>query len=195
MPWTTDSLSSATAPSWATRSAQSSHIFFFLVPTLTVFSSSTSLLHSRHVAIFVPWGVFLGEWEGTTNKRYQKFARWRLELVAGYNLMERRFGPRAHCDFPLVAIVDGFRHACRAVDLSVSGLVFERPRGLVDRELSQITAFELDLGAGRPIRLRGRPVWAEERLQAIRFVSMNDADRLTLAEQLDRKTILGDPMH
>ena len=47
-----------------------------------------------------------------------------------------------------------------------------------------ITAFELDVGAGRPIRLRGRPIWSKDRLQAIRFVSMNDADRLTLAEQL-----------
>lgn len=109
--------------------------------------------------------------------------------------MERRFGPRTHCDYPLVAIVDGHRHACRAVDLSTTGLVFERPRGLLERELSHITAFELDLGSGRPIRLRGRPVWTREKLQAIRFVSMNDADRLTLAEQLDRKTLLGDPMH
>ncbi|MDC3952563.1 PilZ domain-containing protein [Polyangium jinanense] len=109
--------------------------------------------------------------------------------------MERRIGPRAQCDYPLVAIVDGHRHACRAVDLSVSGLVFERPRALVDRELSMTTAFELDVGAGRPIRLRGRPIWSKDRLQAIRFVSMNDADRLTLAEQLDRKKILGDPLH
>jgi len=109
--------------------------------------------------------------------------------------MERRIGPRAICDYPLVAIVDGHRHACRAVDLSVSGLVFERPKGLRGRELSQVTAFELDVGHGRPIRLRGRPVWSSDHLQAIRFVSMNDADRLTLAEQLDRKTILRDPLH
>jgi hypothetical protein len=109
--------------------------------------------------------------------------------------MERRFGPRAQIDFPLVAIVDGFRHRCRAVDLSVTGLVFERAKSLGERELSQVTAFELSLGTGRPIRLRGRPVWNRDRLQAIKFVSMNDADRLTIAEHLDRKVVLGDPMH
>jgi len=109
--------------------------------------------------------------------------------------MERRLGLRAHCDYPLVAIVDGHRHACRAVDLSVSGLVFERPRALSGRELSALTAFELTIGKGKPIRLRGRPVWAKDTLQAIRFVSMNVADRLTLAEELDRKVALRDPVH
>jgi hypothetical protein len=109
--------------------------------------------------------------------------------------MERRSGPRTLCDYSLTALIDGYRHACRAVDLSVSGLVFERPRSLVERELHQVTAFELDVGRGRPIRLRGRPVWNRERLTAIRFVLINDADRLTIAEHLDRKRVLGDPLH
>lgn len=109
--------------------------------------------------------------------------------------MERRIGPRAMVDYPLTAIVDGHRYQCRAIDLSVSGLVFQRSKTLMQRELSQVTAFELDLGAGRPIRLRGRPVWSQETLQAIRFVAMNDADRLTIAEYLDRKAILRDPLH
>jgi hypothetical protein len=109
--------------------------------------------------------------------------------------MERRSGPRTLCDYSLTAIIDGHRHVCRAVDLSVGGLVFERPRSLVDRELHQVTAFELDVGRGRPIRLRGRPLWSRERLLAIRFVAINDADRLTIAEHLDRKRVLGDSLH
>jgi len=109
--------------------------------------------------------------------------------------MERRSGPRTLCDYSLTAILDGYRHVCRAVDLSVSGLVFERSRTLMDRELHQVTAFELDVGRGRPIRLRGRPVWSRDRLMAIRFVAMNDADRLTIAEHLDRKRVLGDSLH
>ena len=109
--------------------------------------------------------------------------------------MERRSGPRTLCDYSLTALIDGHRHACRAVDLSVSGLVFERSRSLVARELHQVTAFELDVGRGRPIRLRGHPVWTRERLTAIRFVMINDADRLTIAEHLDRKRVLGDPLH
>lgn len=109
--------------------------------------------------------------------------------------MERRSGPRTLCDYSLTVIIDGHRHACRAVDLSVGGLVLERSRSLVERELLQLTAFELDVGRGRPIRLRGRPVWNRERLTAIRFVVINDADRLTIAEQLDRKRALRDPLH
>lgn len=109
--------------------------------------------------------------------------------------MERRSGPRTVCDYGLTAFVDGFRHVCRAVDLSVGGLVFERSRSLLGRELPQVTAFELNVGRGRPIRLRGRPVWSQDRLTAIRFVAINDADRLTIAEYLDRKMVLGDPVH
>lgn len=109
--------------------------------------------------------------------------------------MERRSGPRTLCDYRLTAIIDGYRHVCRAVDLSVSGLVFERSRALLERELHQVTPFELDVGAARPIRLRARPVWSRDRLQAIRFVAINDADRLTIAEHLDRKRVLGDSLH
>lgn len=109
--------------------------------------------------------------------------------------MERRSGPRTLCDYRLTALIDGYRHLCRAVDLSVGGLVFERSRCLQERELQQVTAFELDVGRGRPIRLRGRPVWNRNGLTAIRFVVINDADRLTIAEHLDRKRVLGDPLH
>lgn len=109
--------------------------------------------------------------------------------------MERRSGPRTLCDYSLIAIIDGYRHLCRAIDLSVAGLVLVRSRALLDRELHQVTAFELDVGRGRPIRLRGRPVWTRHHLTAIRFVAINDADRLTLAEHLDRQRLLGDPLH
>lgn len=109
--------------------------------------------------------------------------------------MERRSGLRTLCDYSLTAIIDGHRHVCRAVDLSVGGLVFERSRSLLDRELLQVTPFELDVGRGRPIRLRARPVWTRDRLTAVRFVAINDADRLTIAEHLDRKRVLGDSLH
>ena len=126
--------------------------------------------------------------------------RWKSgntsEVIRGETtLMERRSGPRTLCDYSLTAIVDGHRHVCRAVDLSVGGLVFERSRSLVDRDLLQITPFELDVGRGRPIRLRARPIWTRERLTAVKFVAINDADRLTIAEYLDQKRALGDLLH
>jgi hypothetical protein len=109
--------------------------------------------------------------------------------------MERRISSRAQVDLPICALVDGFRHACRAVDLSTTGMVFERSRGLFARELCDINPFEIYLAGSRPIRARGRSVWTRERLQAVRFVVMNDVDRLTIAEQLDRMVRLKERLH
>jgi hypothetical protein len=108
--------------------------------------------------------------------------------------MERRISSRAQVDVPICALVDGFRHACRAVDLSPTGMVVERSRALASRELPQVSPFELYLG-GRPIRARARPVWSRDRLVAVRFVWMNDVDRLTIAELLDKKARLREPLH
>lgn len=109
--------------------------------------------------------------------------------------MERRIGSRAQVDVPVSAFVDGFQHPCRAVDLSVSGMLVERSRILAARLPSQMNAFELKLAGAGPIRVRARTVWSEQRLQAVRFVVMNDVDRLTIAEHLDRMVRLREPLH
>jgi len=109
--------------------------------------------------------------------------------------MERRISSRAQVDVPICALVDGFRHECRAVDLSPTGMVFERTRVLAGRELSQLNPFEIFLAGSRPIRARARSVWSRDRLLAVRFVMMSDADRLTIAEMLDRKTRLHEALH
>jgi hypothetical protein len=109
--------------------------------------------------------------------------------------MERRIGSRAQVDLPVSAFVDGFEHHCRAVDISPTGMVVERTRSLAARTLSTLTALELDLGEARPIRVRARTVWSRDRLQAVRFVVMNDVDRLDIAEHLDRMARLREPLH
>ncbi len=109
--------------------------------------------------------------------------------------MERRIGSRAQVDLPCAAFVDGFKHDCRAVDISPTGLVVERTRSLATRDLSTITAMELKLGGERPIRVRARPVWSRDRLQAMRFVVVSDVDRLTIAEHLDKMSRLREPLH
>lgn len=108
--------------------------------------------------------------------------------------MERRFSSRARVDVPICALVDGYRHACRAVELSPTGMLVERSAALVERDLPQVSPFEIFLGS-RPIRARARPVWSRDRLLAVRFVWMNDVDRLTIAELLDRKVRLCEPLH
>ncbi len=109
--------------------------------------------------------------------------------------MERRTSMRAQVDVPICALVDGFRHECRAFDLSPTGMVFEQTRALAERHLPQVAPFEIYLPGGRPIRARGRRVWDKSRMMAVKFVMINDADRLTLAELLDRKVRLHEPLH
>ena len=95
---------------------------------------------------------------------------------------------------PICALVDGFRHDCRAVDLSPTGMVVQRSATLASRHFAQVSPFEIYLGS-RPIRARARPVWSRDRLLAVRFVWMSDVDRLTIAELLDRKARLKEPLH
>jgi hypothetical protein len=108
--------------------------------------------------------------------------------------MERRISSRAQVDVPICALVDGYRHACRAIDLSPTGMLVDRTRELSERALHLVSPFEIFLGQ-RPIRARARPVWSQDRLVAVRFVWMNDVDRLTIAEMLDRKARLREPLH
>jgi PilZ domain len=109
--------------------------------------------------------------------------------------MERRICMRAQVDVPICALVDGFRHECRAFDLSPSGMVFERSRALAGRHVGLAAPYEIHLPGARPIRARGRPVWGKQRLLAVKFVMINDADRLTLAELLDRKLHMRERLH
>jgi hypothetical protein len=109
--------------------------------------------------------------------------------------MERRISERARVDVPICALVDGFRHECRALDLSPLGMAFERTRALSERNLGQATPFEILLPGSRPIRARGRPVWSKDRLLAVKFVVIHDVDRLTIAELLDRRAWLREPLH
>jgi hypothetical protein len=111
--------------------------------------------------------------------------------------MERRISSRrARVDMPVFAIVDGFRHACRAVDLSSTGMVIERTKRLASRELVSMSAYELWLaGEAGPIQARARNVWTQGHLTALRFVVMNDVDRLNIAEHLDRLQRLREPLH
>ena len=99
---------------------------------------------------------------------------------------ERRFSRRARVDMPVKAFVDGFEHPCRAVDVSTTGMVVELTRSLASRTAPQLAFLELDLGGGKTVPIRARTVWCKDRMQAVRFVLVNDADKLDIAELLDR---------
>lgn len=89
-------------------------------------------------------------------------------------------------DLPTFYLLNGYRHACRAVDLSTTGMVVQRPRALAERETHQLGAYEVHLDGRRPIRVRARTVRSEGLLLAVRFVVVHDVDRLTIAEHADR---------
>lgn len=109
--------------------------------------------------------------------------------------MERRFSARAQVDVPVTAYVDGVRHACRVVELSAGGMVFQRNDSLARVELPGVHRFELFLGPNRPIRARARSVWSRGELLAVSFVLIHDADRLVIAEHLDKLSRLRQMLH
>ena len=102
-------------------------------------------------------------------------------------LAERQIGLRGATDFPIVAHDGTFATHCRAVDLSSTGVVIERGRPLVQSDGTNLLRLELYLpGSNRPVRTLARAVRSAGSRQAFRFVAISDADRLSLAEHLDR---------
>ncbi len=100
--------------------------------------------------------------------------------------MERRIGFRGRTDFRVIAHNGPLISPCRGIEISSSGIVLERGRRLLRRDDGLLVKLELRL----PERFNAlvgwaRPVWVRGTQQALRFVKMSDADRLTLAEHLD----------
>jgi hypothetical protein len=99
----------------------------------------------------------------------------------------RQIGMRGHTEFSVV-LYDGVVAAhCRATDLSTTGIVVNRGHAVEDDE-SGIVRLELYIPhAPAPIKALARPVRQLGSEQALRFVAISDADRLTLGEHLDRQ--------
>ena len=98
-----------------------------------------------------------------------------------------RIGLRGRTDFEVVAREGSLAARCRGVEVSSSGIVVDRGRELYDRDQRLVMELELRLPEQRePGRALARPVWYYGTHQALKFVAMTDADRLCLAEHLDR---------
>jgi len=110
--------------------------------------------------------------------------------------MERRFGLRGQVDLPAIQLLDGFGHDCRIVDISARGLVVQRSKALAERPSRLMYRLELPLDGGdRCIRAVARPVWTQGLLQAMRYVAVDEMDRLEIAEMLDRLGRQGAVLH
>jgi hypothetical protein len=110
--------------------------------------------------------------------------------------MERRFGLRGQVDLPAIQHLDGFGHECRVVDISARGLVVQRTKALAERPARLMYRLELPIEGGeRFIRAVARPVWTQGLLQAMRYVAVDEVDRLEIAEMLDRLGRQGAVLH
>jgi len=101
---------------------------------------------------------------------------------------------RARTDFRVTASWGQKRLACRGIEVSATGIV-------IDSGLSRLGTplwiwLELELPERvRPMRALARPVWAAGSQQALRFVRISDADRLSLAEHVDLAARRGAPLN
>jgi hypothetical protein len=100
---------------------------------------------------------------------------------------QRRIGLRVDTQFPVV-VHDGETAAhCRAVELSATGVVIERARGERAEDRDAIVQLELLLpDRDRPVSAFARLVRVIGTRHALAFVTISDADRLTLMEHLDK---------
>jgi hypothetical protein len=74
----------------------------------------------------------------------------------------------------------------RGVELSPTGIVVDRGRPIEARDDELFVKMEIQLPERlRPLMAVARPVWSFGTQQAFKFVRMNDADRLCLAEHVD----------
>ena len=110
--------------------------------------------------------------------------------------MERRLGLRGRTDFR-VELHNGFlATAVRGVELSGSGIVLDRGPGRGRRDEPLLVRLTLHLPERvRPIVAVARPVWGFGQQQAYRFVTVDDVDRLSLAEHLDLVARAGTALH
>ncbi len=95
---------------------------------------------------------------------------------------DRRSSRRAGVEILLNKYIDGYPHTCRAIDLSMGGVLVNRiHEPQLDREFYSL---QLGLPGEDPIWVWSRPVWTKGSRQALRFVSMEAGDRARLARYL-----------
>jgi hypothetical protein len=97
-----------------------------------------------------------------------------------------RLVARARTDFS-VHTRDGTRKGTyRGIEVSSTGILIDRGRPVVERDQGIFINLEIRLPERRlPLFALARPVWSFGTQQAFKFVRMNDADRLSLAEHVD----------
>jgi hypothetical protein len=106
--------------------------------------------------------------------------------------MERRLSFRGRTDFKVVTRDGTLSSHCRGIEVSPTGIVLDRGRRVERRDDRILIKLEISLPERvHKLTALARPVWSRGSQQALRFVRISDADRLTLAEHLDVLTLKG----
>ena len=102
---------------------------------------------------------------------------------------------RASAEFPVMEREGRFSFWVRGVNLSTTGLMVNRgdvplrsDPGLVHLELHLPRRSE-------PMRVMASSVWIKGSLEGLKFLGLTDADRLTLAEEIDQISADGGALH
>ena len=108
----------------------------------------------------------------------------------------RQIGLRGHTNFAVILHNGDLVAHCRAVDVSSTGIVIDRGHALVADEEEGVFRLELYLpDASAPVRALARVARNLGTEQALRFVAISDADRLTITEHIDRQWSRGATLH
>lgn len=98
--------------------------------------------------------------------------------------MRRQVGLRARTDFRVTARWGSRAARCRGIEVSPTGIVIDGGLPLYGGPLWVWLELELPERV-RPMRALARPIWSLGTQQALRFVRISDADRLSIAEHVD----------
>jgi len=82
----------------------------------------------------------------------------------------------------MTAYLDGTAYRFRAVDLSCSGALVQRP---LEQKPPMVHQVELQLGPQRRLAGLARTVWSGAKTHAVQFIGLSDVDRLEIAEHVD----------
>ncbi len=93
-------------------------------------------------------------------------------------------GIRASAEFPVVEHAGRFQFYVRGLNISTSGCLVNR--GDLPLREDHVVELEIHLPEREtPMRVLASTVWTKGSLEGLKFLGLNDADRLTLAEGLD----------
>jgi len=100
---------------------------------------------------------------------------------------ERRYAPRARSEMAVHIGIPPLLADARTLDVSMGGVLIARDRPLLVADTDTLLDVDFALpGDPSPIHAIARTIWWWGPYQALRFIKMEEGDRLRLAEHIDQ---------